>query len=117
MKCDIRFDFCPDDMTPGERAAIADASPAGWIVPPLYDSLEPEGVRAWRTVHLRYLERRHLIAKSERRADGLFCYLLNAAGIALRDELHASLAQHWIFATGDKDFGVDCGDRRFMVLS
>jgi hypothetical protein len=84
VKCDIRFDFCPDEMTEGERAAIADASPAGWIVPPLYDSLEPEPPRPWRTVHLRYLERRHLIAKTEHRADGQFCYLLNAEGLALR---------------------------------
>ncbi len=74
----IRWDFLPDEMTDGERAAIADASADGWITPPLYNSLREAPPRAWRTAHLRYLERRRLIAECRKRIDGVFCYRLTA---------------------------------------
>ena len=83
----VRGDHLPDEMTDGERAALAAANRDGWIIPPLYDSLRPEPPRAWRTAHLRYLERRQLVGDRRQRGDGLFCYRLNAAGQSARRSL------------------------------
>lgn len=110
----VRYDHLPAEITAGERAAIAAATPKGWIIPPLYNCLRPEPPRPWRTAHLRYLERRRLIGEQRRRADGLFCFRLNADGMALREGSSAT----FLLATGEKHFlKDDASERRFMVLS
>ncbi|MGN5375858.1 hypothetical protein [Sphingomonas hankookensis] len=71
-------------MTDGERAALREATATGWINPPVYNCLRPEGIRPWRTVHLRYLERRRMVRRFRYRIDGVCCIQLNDAGWAAR---------------------------------
>ncbi len=92
----VRGDYLPEQMTDGERAAITSSSANGWITPPLYNSLKPEGERPWRTVHCRYLERRGLIAKSEQRQDGLFRYRLNQTGWQIKQQIESEAFQNGI---------------------
>jgi hypothetical protein len=72
----LRWEPLPDEITEGELAAIASASATGWIEPPIYDCLKPEPPRPWRTVHLRYLERRGMVAERRMRRDGMLCIRL-----------------------------------------
>lgn len=80
----VAHDFLPPEITEGELAAIRSASDEGIITPPLYNCLRAARPRAWATVHLRYLERRGLVAGWRCRLDGQRAIRLNAAGMALR---------------------------------
>lgn len=82
----VRHDYVPAEMTPGERAAILLADENGWINPPLIRAWKPEPPRPWRSVHLRYLERRGLIGGHRYRIDGAFSVRLNRAGLALQEQ-------------------------------
>lgn len=115
----VQHDFLPNAMTDGERAALTDATASGWIHPPLYCSINPEPPRGWFEAHLRYLERRGLIAKRRYRIDGRWSVKLNAAGLAERDRLaaedKAKLARYFFGTTSDDTFLQDdptC-ERRF----
>lgn len=80
----VLHEYLPTEMTDGERAALREATAAGWINPPIVCAWQPEPPRTWRSVHIRYLERRGLIRKREYRQDNLPRVLLNEAGMAAR---------------------------------
>ncbi|MEO5867251.1 MAG: hypothetical protein ABIQ19_09090 [Sphingomonas sp.] len=94
----IAFDFLPDDMTQGEMAAIADATQDGWIIPPVYNCLRPAPPRPWRSVHLRYLERRGLTRRGRNRIDGVWCVRLNAEGLSLRGDIRGTTTRRELYA-------------------
>lgn len=80
----VLHDYLPTEMTDGERAALREATASGWIKPPLVSTWDPEPPRAWRSVHIRYLERRGLIGRHRYRPDHTCCVQLNRAGVEVR---------------------------------
>ncbi len=116
----VKHDFLPDAMTDGERAALADATASGWIIPPVFCSINPVAERGWFEAHLRYLERRGLVAKRRYRIDGRWSVKLNRTGLAGRDRLVAEDREFlgWLFGTGPTNFPAETriGGLCFQVL-
>jgi hypothetical protein len=74
-------------LTASEAAALRDADQDGWICPPIYNSLEPEPPRPWRTADIARLQSKRLVGLKRKRADGLFCFKITLAGRKARRAL------------------------------